>query len=124
VNNDTLVQMKLSDAKIVLGYILDGEIADSLVKVYTVRDSINTETIALQVSAIHDLQTKCINKDEKIKNLNILLGNKETEIADLNNTIKEQKKEIKKQKIIKTIALVGDVVLPVVTLIAVIFATK
>ena len=124
VNNDTLIQMKLSDAKIVLGYILDGEIADSIVNVYKVRDSINTDIISMQLNQIQALQTKCANRDEKIKNLDTLLKNKDVEVADLNATIKQQKKEIRKQKIIKTLALVGDVVLPVATLLVVIFAHK
>jgi len=124
VNNDTFIQMKLNDAKVVLRYILDAEIADSLIKVYTLRDSINSNIIALQVNNIHDLQAKCANRDEKVTNLNTLLNNKDIEIADLNNIIKKQKKEIRKQKIIKTLALVGDVVLPVATLLIVIFTVK
>ena len=34
VNGDTLIQMSLEDAKIILKGVLDGEIADSMISVY------------------------------------------------------------------------------------------
>ena len=61
------------------------------------------------------------NLNEMVVNLNAIIENKETETQILNETIKKQKKEIRKQKIIKIVALVGDVVLPVTTLLTVMF---
>lgn len=109
--------MKLADAKLVLNDLLDKQIADSLVDVYIVRDSINASTISLQVNKIRDLQQKSQNQETQAANLAGIVTNKDQEIALLNETIKQQKKEIRKQKILKIIGFTGAVVLPITTLI-------
>lgn len=117
VGSDTLIAMHLDDAKIVLKGVLDGEVADSLVKVMEERDKVNNGIIQLQVKEIKILQEQSTNKDKQRANLELIIKNKTTEIATLNKIINEQRKEIRRQKIIKTISLIGNVVLPVVTLI-------
>lgn len=117
INNDTLITMPLSEAKIVLKGVLDGEVADSLLNVYIERDKLNNDVIQLQVKEIRALQEKSDNQAKLANNLDSIIKNKDTEIADLNAIIKKQKKEIRKQKFIKTIALIGDVALPVLTLL-------
>jgi hypothetical protein len=119
INGDTVITMPLSDAKVVLKGILDAEIADSLLRVYVTRDKINNDIIQLQVKEIKALQEKTKNEAELSNNLQSIIQNKDTEIADLNAIIKKQKKEIRKQKFIKTIALIGDVALPVLVLLAI-----
>jgi len=117
VNGDTLITMPLKDAKTILKGVLDGEIADSLLNVYIERNKINTDIIQLQVKEIRALQEKSDNQAKLANNLESIIKNKDTEIADLNAIIKKQKREITKQKIIKTVALIGDVALPVLTLL-------
>jgi hypothetical protein len=119
VGEDTLIQMSVSDAKIIFKSLLDCEITDSLLNVYTLRDTLNNNVIRLQKKEISLLKEKVKNQEQISANLNDIIGNKYTEIDILNQTIKEQKKQNRKQKVIKTIALIGDVVLPVVTLFAV-----
>ncbi len=109
--------MHLDDAKIVLKGVLDGEVADSLVKVLVERDKVKDDIIVLQTKEIRVLQEQSKNKDKQKENLDRIIANKNTEIARLNVIIEEQKKEIRKQKFIKTLALIGDVVLPIITLL-------
>ncbi len=118
---DTVIQMSLSDAKLILKVVLEKEINDSLLSVYTVVDSLNKNKISLLVNKIEALQLEKQNLTEMVSNLNAVLKNKDAETQILNDIIKKQKKEIRKQKIIKIVALVGDVVLPVATLLTVIF---
>jgi hypothetical protein len=106
----------MEDAKVILKGVLDGEIADSLLDVYILRDSLNTSTIELQVSEIRLLQEKSRNQETLAENLKTIIDNKDTEVGNLTQIIKDQKKQIRKQKVIKTLALIGDVALPVITL--------
>lgn len=117
VGDDTVIQMNSSDAKRILESLLDAEIADSLLNIYITRDSINTKIIEMQVNEIRLLQEKSNNQELFSKNLAEIIQNKNNEVDILNETIDSQKKEIRKQKLIKTIALIGDVALPVILLI-------
>jgi len=123
-NGDTLIQMKLSDAKVILKAVLDGEIADSLISVYQVRDSLMQRTIMLQVSEIRLLNLKSQNQELYTKNLKTIIGNKDSEIKILNDVIVKQKKEIRKQKTLKVVGFIGSVVLPIVTLFIVLGVTN
>jgi len=118
---DTVIQMSLLDAKLILKVVLEKEVNDSLLDVYTVVDSLNKNKISLLFQKIEVFQIEKQNLNEMVVNLNAIIENKETETQILNETIKKQKKEIRKQKIIKIVALVGDVVLPVTTLLTVMF---
>lgn len=111
-NGDTLIQFKLSDAKSVLSDLLDKSIVDSLLSVYTLRDSLNTNIITLNTKEIADLKLKCSNKDIQIANLMKVYENDSTKFALKDDIIKQQKKEIRRQKTYKVIALIGDVALP------------
>jgi hypothetical protein len=113
---DTVIQMSLSDSKLILKVLLEKEINDSLLNIYTVVDSLNKNKISLLFDKVELLQVEKRNLTEIISNLNAIIKNKEAEIQILNDTIKKQKKEIRKQKIIKAVALIGDVALPVATL--------
>jgi hypothetical protein len=117
VNGDTLITMPLKDARVILKGVLDGEIADSLLNVYIERNKLNNDVIQLQVKEIRALQDKSNNQAQLCGNLQTIVTNKDAEIADLNAIIKKQKHEIRKQKVIKTIALIGDIALPVLTLL-------
>jgi len=116
-DGDTLVIMSLSDAKLILSDLLEYEITDSLLNVYVERDSLNSEKIILKDSIIEKLNLQNKNKDEIIKNLNDIVINKIKEIEYKDLTIEDQKKEIKKQRNLKRLGLVGSVVLPILTLI-------
>lgn len=112
--------MTVADAKVVLIDILDKHIVDSLLQVYTFRDSVKSQVITLQIMEINKLQEKCINQGVMVKNLEKIIENKDTEISLKDDTIKQQKKEIRKQKVLKIVGFIGCVVLPITLLI---FAT-
>ena len=114
---DTVIQMSLSDAKTILKSLLEKEINDSLLDVYTVVDSLNKNKITLLVDKIEILQNEKNNLTEIVNNLNSIIDNLKSENEILSDVIKKQKKELRKQKIIKMIALIGDVALPVATLL-------
>jgi hypothetical protein len=116
-DGDTLIFMSLSDAKLILSDLLEYEITDSLLNVYVERDSLNSEKIILKDSIIEKLELQNKNKDEIIKNLNDIVINKIKEIEYKDLIIEDQKKEIKKQRNLKRLGLVGSVFLSILTLI-------
>lgn len=117
IEGDTLIQFKLSDAKLILIDVLEKEKLDSLVEYYQVNDSLKDITVGLQYSMIRDLQSKCDTQLKVVDNLNVIILNKDKEISLLNDTIKKQKKEIRKQKTLKIIGFTAAVVLPIIVLI-------
>lgn len=114
---DTIIQMKLADAKIILTDLYNKQISDSLVKVYMVRDNINASSITLLKSEVDLYKEKCVNLSSMIDNDTKIITDKNTEIGLLNQTIKQQKKEIRKQKFLKIVGFTSAVVLPIITLI-------
>ena len=114
---DTIIQMKLDDAKIILADVLDREVADSLVNVYKTRDSINKNTIELQVKEIRALQQKGFNYEQQVANLDKISKNKDTEIEKLNKSLEDEKKATKKQRRLKNLGFVGCVVIPIIVLL-------
>lgn len=114
---DTLIQMNLADAKTILADVLDKKIVDSLLIGYIEKDKISAETIILQKSEIVKLQQTSVNKDVMLSNLEHIIANNAIEVKDLNDIIKKQKKEIRKQKFLKIIGFTAAVALPVATII-------
>jgi uncharacterized membrane protein YvbJ len=114
---DTLIQMSLNDAKTVLKDVLDKSYADSLVDVYTVRDSINTNVITLQKEELKLMSDKFNNQKSISANLTQVLADKDKEISDKDDIIKQQKKEIRKQKILKVVGFTAAVVLPIIAIL-------
>jgi hypothetical protein len=117
-NGDTLVIMHLEDARIILNDLLEYEIVDSLLTVYKEKDTLNTNTISLQKDVIVKLTEKSQNQEYQIENFESILANKNQELQYKDDTIKEQKKEIKKQKLLKLAGFAGSIILPILTLIA------
>ena len=118
-NGDTLVIMHLEDARIILNDLLEYEIADSLLAVYKEQDSLNKETITLQKDIIFKLVEKSENQQYQIENFKEVLDNKNAELNMREDTIKQQKKEIRKQKLLKLAGFTTSIILPILTLIAV-----
>ena len=116
--------MNISDAKVILNRILSADITDSILSLYQRSDSLKGKTITLQVEEIKLLQLKSNGQDTLINNLTKILSNDKEEIKIINQSLKEEKKEVHKQKLYKSLALVGDVVLPVITAIVVIKLVK
>jgi len=112
---DTLIAMRLDDAKIILTDVLNYQIADSLLRIYELKDKNSEEIILIQKEVIYNLNKKIGNQEDALKLLEELIKNKDKEIAYLNDTIKQQKREIIKQKIFKIFGLSGSIVLPVIT---------
>ena len=117
-NGDTLVIMHLEDARVILSDLLEYEIVDSLLTVYKEKDSLNTNTITLQKDVITKLSQKSQNQEYQISNFESILANKNQELQYKDDTIKEQKKEIRKQKLLKLTGFAGSIILPILTLIA------
>lgn len=117
-NGDTLVIMHLEDARIILNDLLEYEIADSLLTVYKEKDSLNTNTILLQKDVITKLTQKSQNQELQLENFQTLLDNSNKVIAYKNDTIDQQKKEIRKQKFQKILGFSGSILLPILTLLA------
>ena len=117
-NGDTLVIMHLEDARIILNDLLEYEIADSLLTVYKEKDSLNTNTISLQKDVITKLTQKSQNQELQLENFQTLLDNSNKVIAYKNDTIDQQKKEIRKQKFQKILGFSGSIILPILTLLA------
>lgn len=108
--------MSIDDAKIVLSDIINKNICDSLLRIHENRDSINKQIIQVQATQITLIKQKVMNCEEIVSNMNKILENKDTEIALLNETIKKQKREIRKQKTLKFLGIGGAIILPAITL--------
>jgi len=116
-NGDTLVMMNLEDARVILNDLLEYEIVDSLITVYKEKDSLNTNTIILQKDIIVKLTQKSENQSVQISNFQSILDNKDQELLLKEDIIKQQKKEIRKQKLLKILGFTGSVILPIITLL-------
>ena len=114
---DTLIMMRLSDAKVILSDLMEFRYVDSLLSIYKLRDSLKTSTITMQKDVIDKLIQKSNNQDTQLTNFQSILSNKDQEITFKEDVIKSQKKEIRKQKVLKIIGFAGSVVLPIITLI-------
>lgn len=116
-SGDTLVMMNLEDARVILSDLLEYEIVDSLLSVYKERDTLNTNTIILQKDIIVKLTQKSENQSVQISNFQSILDNKNQELLFKEDIIKQQKKEIRKQKFLKILGFTGSVILPIITLL-------
>ena len=114
---DTLVVMNLEDAKFILSDLLQYEVTDSLLNIYVERDSLNREIITLKDGIIEKLNLQNSNYKEIVTNLEKIISNNDIAITLKDDTIKQQKKEIRKQKFLKILGLAGSVILPIVTLL-------
>tara|TARA_R110000824_G_scaffold391868_1_gene589967 strand:+ start:8857 stop:9198 length:342 start_codon:yes stop_codon:yes gene_type:complete len=110
--------MNLEDARIILSDLMEYEIVDSLLSVYKEKDSLNTTTITLQKDIIVKLTQKSNNQEIQISNFQTILDNKNEELKLKEITLKQQKKEIKKQKFLKIVGFCGSIILPILTLLA------
>lgn len=116
-HGDTLIMMRLDDAKVILSDLMEFRYVDSLLSIYKLRDSLKTSTIVMQKDVIDKLIQKSNNQDTQLTNFQSILSNKDQEITLKEDVIKTQKKEIRKQKVLKIIGFAGSVVLPIITLI-------
>lgn len=114
---DTLIQMKVQDAKVILTLLKECEITDSLVTIYKVESTDKTNKLKIQTETIKTLQLKDTNNLKIVKNLNTLVVNKNTEINGYKTEIDKKDKQIKVQKTLKTIGFIGCIVLPFLTLL-------
>ena len=115
---DTLVEMHYNDAKVLLEDVLHYEYADSLLTKFKKRDSLNTEKITLQKTQLDNLTQQNTNLQQMLENFDSVIANNESEKALLEDTIKQQKKEIRKQKFLKVVGFSAAVILPILTLLA------
>lgn len=116
---DTLIIMHVDDAKLILGDIMEYQIADSIIRSYQEKDSVYSETIKLNKTQIEKLTQKTLLLEEVNNNLKLIVDNKDSIITIKDETIQKQNKEIKKQKRLKKLGFVGCVVLPIFTALAI-----
>lgn len=112
---DTLVQMNYEDARILLEDVLHYEYSDSLLTVYKERDSLNTQTITLQKEVLMKMGQEKQNLQQMVGNFENIVANKDAELDLSKDIIKQQKKEIRKQKALKILGFAGSVILPIIT---------
>jgi len=117
-SGDTLVIMNLEDAKFILSDLLEYEVTDSLLNIYIERDSLNKEVVLLKDSIIEKINQQNDNCDEIVVNLKNMITNNKKVIELKEDTINQQKKEIKKQKFFKFLGFAGSIILPIVTLLS------
>jgi hypothetical protein len=110
--------MHVEDARAILQDVLEYEVVDSLLDTYKERDKLNSDIIMFNNETIGLLKQKNVNLEEQISNLKTIDSNKDSEIAYKDDTIKQQKKEIKKQKFLKTVGFAAAVILPILVLFA------
>lgn len=116
---DTIIIMHVDDAKLILGDIMEYQVADSIIRSYQDKDSVYRETIRLNKTHIEKLTQKTVLLEEVNTNLKLVADNKDEIIGIKDETIQVQKKEIKKQKRLKKLGFVGCVVLPIITALAI-----
>ncbi len=90
---------------------------DTLLAEYERMDSLKSVKIDLQDTIIVYLKAKMFKQEMIEKNLEIIIENKNKEVALLNGTISKQKSEIKKQKFYKIIGFAAAVALPILAII-------
>tara|TARA_R110001592_G_scaffold217776_4_gene471628 strand:- start:2348 stop:2695 length:348 start_codon:yes stop_codon:yes gene_type:complete len=112
-----MVSMSIVDAKTLLEDVLHYEYADSLLNVYIDKDSLNNKRFEIQKTTILKLTQLNTNQSEIIDNLGEVVKNKDSENNLKDDIIKQQDKEIKKQKILKKFGFGGSIVLPIIVLI-------
>ena len=116
-SGDTLVIMNLEDAKFILSDLLEYEVTDSLLNIYIERDSLNKEVVLLKDSIIEKINQQNDNCDEIVINLKNIISNNKKVILLKDDTINQQKKEIRKQKSFKFLGFAGSIILPIATLL-------
>lgn len=112
---DTLIVMGINDGKSILSDVLRCEILDSMVTEYENKDKANT-TIITTLKEIETKQGQQIEILEKqVLNCEKIVSNKDEEISLRNQIINEQRKEIRKQRLLKIAGFSGSIILPVIT---------
>jgi hypothetical protein len=114
-NGDTLITMRIEDAKLILIDILNYQIADSIISQYEAKDKESSKVITFQKNAIDKLYRQLANDELRIVALERVIKNKDEEITFKDDVIKKQKREIRKQKTLKILGFSGAIILPVVT---------
>jgi hypothetical protein len=112
---DTLIVMGINDGKSILSDVLRCEILDSMVTEYENKDKANT-TIITTLKEIETKQGQQIEILEKqVLNCEKIISNKDEEISLSSQIINEQRKEIRKQRLLKIAGFSGSIILPVIT---------
>ena len=114
---DTLIQVKVNDAKILLKDVLDKVVCDEMVVKLNDLDSLRIETILYQTSKIEILENKISNQAMMVGNLEAVVQNKDNELALLNDIIKKQGREINRQKVFKIAGFSLALALPITYLL-------
>lgn len=113
--------MHLDDARdIILRDLKDYKILDSLYKRSLIQNKVYLKVLRDQMKVNDDLRTINFNNEIKIHNLELVIEGDSILNSNNQETIKKQKREIRKQKFLKVCGLTAAVALPV----AVLFLTR
>jgi hypothetical protein len=116
-NGDTLIQMNIKDAKVILTAIKEKQVNDELLDAYIKRDSNQTKLITVKDSIIKTLQGVVINNAAMISDAEKINQNQKKENSSLKLTIEEKNTEINKQKALKNLGFLGCIILPFLTVL-------
>jgi hypothetical protein len=110
-----MIQMSVSDAKLLLNDVLEKRVCDSTLVEYIEMDKSKSSIISLQSDKIKLTEEKLTNTGLMVWNLESVVKNKDTEIDLHLATIKEQVKEIRKQKRLKVLWISVAILSPLIT---------
>lgn len=108
-----MLLMNINDARRILMDLMDKRIEDSLIYQYEQNENKFKDIIIIQKSQINELVAKSKNQNLQNNILLSIIDNKNIEISLLNNSIKAQKKQIRRQKNLKILGFSAAIVLPV-----------
>lgn len=112
------------DAKIILEDLLKYEFSDSIIRQYSEINGLNLTIIKSQNDIIGKLTEKNANAETKVLNLTTMIGNKEDELAYINDVVDKQEKEIKRQKRKKNFAILGGTGATIAAVVVAVLLTK
>lgn len=114
---DTFAQMSYADARKVLRDLKLKQLSDSLVAAYEIKDSLNMDKISILEKKITFYEERVSNNDWVVRSYVEMVEKDLLIRKKLQDTITEQKRELIKQRRLKTLGFIGCAVLPVTVLI-------
>lgn len=120
-NTDTVIQISIEDSRdIILQDLLDYKLVEPAYRRSIILNKTYSIILKDQMEVIDKLKTKNFNNESKIHNLELVIEGDSIINSNNQETIKKQKKEIRKQKFLKVVGLTAAVALPILVL----FLTK
>lgn len=118
INNiDTVIQIPIDDSRdVVLRDLLDYKLIEPAYRKSVILNKVYLVILKDQMKVIDDLKTTNFNNERKIHNLELVIEGDSIINSNNQETIKKQKREIRKQKFLKVCGLTAAVAFPVLVL--------